>query len=265
MTLAEKIQNWLDSSDQNTANQLSFANGALMLLQCNSNRYMYNSLLKSWRMPSSKRTLVVELRKHLRILLSGVTTAQIVQMQPKVDAIGEELEKTETSPSFRGKRPDHDALPSDIQAIYKEVDNIRMKMRSLHERLKSMRNAAPCDRHEYTLQLIDLDKRYHKQWERYDTWKPEDTKTDAVPSSIVQSVTEPQDAISTVSSCRSYISKNLSKLEELSKDPIRLSDYESLRMEITRRYKTAVSLGAEFKESYRQKLLSLGVQCYEGN
>lgn len=259
MTIAQEIQVWLGKSEINLASNISFEAGARLLLRCNSNRYMYNSLIKSWRMPSSKRTLVVELQKHLKIQLSGVTLAQIQEMQPKVDAIGEEVAKNEKSPTFRGKRPDHDALPSNIQAIYKEVDNIRLKMRSLHERLKAMRNAPPCDRHEYTLQLIDLDKRYHEQWERYDHWKPEPDKCNPADPSPVQTVTDTQDTLAVVSSCRSYISKNLSKLELLKKDPTKLSDYESLRVEISRRYKTAVSLGAEFTPVYRARLNELGI------
>lgn len=258
MTIAQEIQVWLGKSEINLASNISFEAGARLLLRCNSNRYMYNSLIKSWRMPSSKRTLVVELQKHLKIQLSGVTLAQIQEMQPKVDAIGEEVAKTEKSPTFRGKRPDHDALPSNIQAIYKEVDNIRLKMRSLHERLKAMRNAPPCDRHEYTLQLIDLDKRYHEQWERYDHWKPEQAKAET--PSPVKHESEQQDTLAVVSSCRSYISKNLSKLELLKKDPTKLSDYEALRVEISRRYKTAVSLGAEFTPAYRTRLIELGIE-----
>ena len=258
MTIAQEIQVWLGKSEINLASNISFEAGARLLLRCNSNRYMYNSLIKSWRMPSSKRTLVVELQKHLKIQLSGVTLAQIQEMQPKVDAIGEEVAKTEKSPTFRGKRPDHEALPSNIQAIYKEVDNIRLKMRSLHERLKAMRNAPPCDRHEYTLQLIDLDKRYHEQWERYDHWKPDTAKAET--PSPDNPVSEPQDTLAVVSSCRSYISKNLSKLELLKKDPTKLSDYESLKMEISRRYKTAVSIGAEFKDAYRARLKELGIE-----
>lgn len=259
MTTAQEIQVWLGKSEINLASNISFEAGARLLLRCNSNRYMYNSLIKSWRMPSSKRTLVVELQKHLKIQLSGVTLAQIQEMQPKVDAIGEEVAKDEKSPTFRGKRPDHEALPSNIQAIYKEVDNIRLKMRSLHERLKAMRNAPPCDRHEYTLQLIDLDKRYHEQWERYDHWKPEQAKAET--PSPVKPESEPQDTLAVVSSCRSYISKNLSKLELLKKDPTKLSDYEALRVEISHRYKTASSMGAEFTPAYRARLNELGIEA----
>ena len=261
MTTAQEIQVWLGKSEINLASNISFEAGARLLLRCNSNRYMYNSLIKSWRMPSSKRTLVVELQKHLKIQLSGVTLAQIQEMQPKVDAIGEEVAKDEKSPRFRGKRPDHEALPSNIQAIYKEVDNIRLKMRSLHERLKAMRNAPPCDRHEYTLQLIDLDKRYHEQWERYDHWKPEPDKINPADPSPIQTVTDTQDKLAVVSSCRSYISKNLSKLELLKKDPTKLSDYEALRVEISHRYKTAVSMGAEFTPAYRARLNELGIEA----
>lgn len=254
MTIVEEIQKWLDAIEENLQDKKKFEAGAMLLLRMNKNRYMYNFMLKTWKTAVSKQKLVYELKKHLTIKLSGVTLQQIEQMKPKVEAIGKELEAKKGSPIFKGKRKDHDRLPSEVQVIYKEVDNIRLKMRSLHEKLKMMRDAPPCDRHEYTLQLINLDKRYHELWQRYDEFVVTETVKEETYSAQAQT-----DVITVVSSCRSYISKNTKKLKALQGDPLRLSDYETLRKQMARRYEEAVKLGARFSEKYQNNLRELGV------
>ena len=122
-------------------------------------------------------------------------------MQRKVDSIAVEhaLDKAPAATSeqgdtpsteaeqFRaGKRADHDTLPAEIQALFVENADIMRKMRELHLQLRNLSTAnATCpdsDRYPFLKELIELDKRYHRNWQAYDNFKPEHTESSATAS-----------------------------------------------------------------------------------
>ena len=91
---------------------------------------------------------------------------------------GETTSSTISPSEFKsGKRPDHDSLPVEIQALYVENASIMQKMRELHLQLRKLSTAeATCpdsERYPFLKELIALDKQYHHNWQVYDSWSAE--------------------------------------------------------------------------------------------
>ena len=90
-------------------------------------------------------------------------------------AVIKALEKTDKF--VKGRRADHDQLPEEIQALYKENLNIVQQKRAIHAQLIVITREADkkdyCpdgDRYPLVKELIELDKRERQNWEKYDTW-----------------------------------------------------------------------------------------------
>ena len=73
-----------------------------------------------------------------------------------------------------GKRADHDTLPPEVQALYMENASLMQKMRELHLQLRMLSTqASTCpdsDRYPFLKEIIELDKRYHSNWQAYDKY-----------------------------------------------------------------------------------------------
>lgn len=290
--IVNKIQQWLNDPE-NVTNEKRFQEGTLLLLSLTRNKYQVNYLNKGWKSNIQKSRLIYELQKHLRIKLSGVTLQQIEDMKPEVERIGREIAEisnaescaktkescqekdivpianemgTKPSAPLRGKRPDHDMLPKHIQALYVETHNILVKERALHERLKLMEDAKPCDRHEFVTMLINLDKKRHMDWEEYDSYvigsEPIGPKEfDIKDPSPIQTVTvnPAADAVS-IGNCRTFISRNIEKALKLKKDVLKVAEYTRLLADMKAKYVTAVGLGAKFSDKTIEKLKEAGVE-----
>lgn len=72
----------------------------------------------------------------------------------------------------RGKRADHDRLPPEIQAKYQENLSLLQQMRELHVQLRRLSTEdSTCpdsERYPFLKELIEKDKRLHRNWEEYD-------------------------------------------------------------------------------------------------
>lgn len=168
----QKIIDWLNQPAQ----ERDITDGAKMLLQLNRNRVLYANITR--RPDRFGEKLEYELRKHLQIRLDGKTVADVVKMErevmPRVErtlkeapVISSDAEMTAGTVA-RGKRPDHDQLPAEIQALWDgNIENYH-KVRDLHHRLKEMESAQPCDRYEYLKLLDEADKRYRENLAKYD-------------------------------------------------------------------------------------------------
>ena len=163
--LTKDIQQWLNSPQE----QRSLEQGAEMLLRLNRNRYMNAQILHR----ANFAKLEYELRKHLKIRLEGLTTREVALMEqnhlPRISEMLEaqpviDADADHNAGNFSGRREDHDELPEDIQALYERNGGIDFKMKQILEARKCMEDATPCDRHEYLLQLIELDKEYREKW-----------------------------------------------------------------------------------------------------
>lgn len=171
--LTQRIKQWLDTP----ADQRDIKDGALLLLKMNHNKVQYRNICmfpKKWA-----GALESELQKRLAFRLDDVSHEQVEQMRDQVKTIAKSrsLQKDNPASEFKsGKRADHDQLPEDIQAAYTENLGIMQRMRMLHGRLVILEEAAagkqiPChdsDCYPLLQELIELDKKYHDNWAKYD-------------------------------------------------------------------------------------------------
>lgn len=167
--LTQRLQAWLDTPPA----ERDYAAGALLLLQLSGNRVQYATLAAAPRRHAD--FIEYHIRKYMRFRLSEVTHAEVVAMERQVAAIPA-LAEREPQAFRAGRRDDHDHLPPEVQALYAENADLMRRMRELHLRLRTLTPAeATCpdsDRYPFLRELIRLDKQYHDNWRRYDTYQP---------------------------------------------------------------------------------------------
>ena len=171
----KELQAWLDTPPDSR----SLETGAELLLRLNKNRHLHRMILLKRNFSKIER----ELKKYLKIRLSGLTKREVVAMEQTVLPLATEslelgapvitTDAELPKGNYRGIRPDHETLPQELQDLYERNGDIYFKMKQLFETLKQMENDTPCDRHEYLKQLDELDKAYRQNWETYDTWSAE--------------------------------------------------------------------------------------------
>ena len=190
--LTNRLQAWLDTP----AAKRSIEEGRLLVLQLIGNRILANNFQ---RLPGRYMSHVeYQLRKFLTVRIAKATHEDVEAMTKQVNRIAvarhlqrplpgkrtepEEKRIAKTEPFRKGKRPDHDQLPEEIRACYAENLSIMQQMRSLHERLlilteqidEGSPNYCPDgDRYPFVKEIIDLDDRYMKNWQKYDAYVAE--------------------------------------------------------------------------------------------
>lgn len=164
----ELIKKWLETPND----QRDYAVGALYLLKHSGNQIMYRNLVPN---PSARAEfLEYQLQKYYNFRVQSLTHEQVEEMQQQVDEIVAEHIPlaANAGANQRGKRDDHDSLPDEIKAKYVENLSILRRMREVHLKLRSLSlDAAPCpdsERYPFLKELIELDKKMHKNWEVYD-------------------------------------------------------------------------------------------------
>lgn len=164
----ELIKKWLETPND----QRDYAVGALYLLKLSGNQIMYRNLVPN---PSARAEfLEYQLQKYYNFRVQSLTHEQVEEMQQQVDEIVAEHIPlaANAGANQRGKRDDHDSLPDEIKAKYVENLSILRHMREVHLKLRSLSlDAAPCpdsERYPFLKELIELDKKMHKNWEVYD-------------------------------------------------------------------------------------------------
>ena len=251
----QDIQKWLDCPRE----QRDLAQGALMLLRLNRNRFLHAHIVRH----ADWERLEKELTKHLRIRLKGLTQRQVAEMeQREMPRIKRTIEQGGPAPSneeegsegekptpHRGKRSDHDNLPEEVQAIYEKNGDIFRKMKQLFETLKKMENEQPCDRHEYLSILVSLDEQYRENWAEYDSWQPSDDTEEETKNHQDAPATAKQ-----ISAARKYLSLNRPKLAALTGEA-----HEILLAKMQRRVDLILSAGESFDPTYQAELAELGL------
>ena len=168
----QKMQDWLNQP----AHERDIVAGATMLLQLNHNRVLYTNIVRRPERFADK--VEYELRKHLKIRLDGLTVADVVKMErevmPRVEQTLKDAPVITTDAELpqgtvaRGRRPDHEQLPAEIQALWDgNIENYH-KVRDLHHLLKVLEAAPPCDRYEYLKLLDEADRKYRENLAMYD-------------------------------------------------------------------------------------------------
>ena len=156
------------------------AQGALLLLRINSNRYLYACACAAPARYAD--TIAYELTKHLRIRLDGLTRQDVARMErealPNIeDTISQGApvitpDADHPKGQYRGRRPDHDQLPDDIKQLYDTNGELYFKMKQTFETLKTMADKEPCDRYELLKLLKRADEKYRTNWDAYDSYQP---------------------------------------------------------------------------------------------
>ena len=225
----------------------------MLLLRLNKNMFMHQRILKREDMA----LLEYQLRKHLGIRLEGMTIDAVARMDAEVvSAVAQTLhadapeadeavlptDADTPQATRRGKRPDHDTLPAEIQALYERGGEIYFKMKQAHATLSTMEDAPPCDRYEYCKALKDLHDAYRRGWEEYDNYgKPQTAQ-----------LTEEQ--TKAVGAARKYISSNKEKLAQAEGEA-----RTALLAKMQERIDTLTALSQVFTAEIKDELQSLGL------
>lgn len=178
LELTPEIKEWLDTSPD----QRDYARGALLIGKVSRNRILYANVSRN---PDAKAsTIEYHLRKIYNRRMVDITHEQVGEMLRQCDRIAQSIglppvttnadtSQSQPSKSFnKGRRADHDELPPDIQALWVENADLRLKMRDCHTHIRlinaSNSTCPDSDRYPWAKQLIAYDKQYRQNWNRYD-------------------------------------------------------------------------------------------------
>ena len=268
-----------------------------MMLQCNRNMAMYNTVMRKPRYHEGK--IIHELKKHLVYLKDDMNLQEVKDLEKQVlpviehaiietekttdevaaamDEIPEDsylpapalsdeepYEQTDTIVA-RGKRSDHDTLPETIRAIWEKNAERYKKMKQAHETAKTL--TAACDRYEFVKALAELWADYKKDFDTYDHYvlvpANEEAGTQTPEADEVQLSAEDVKAIN---AARPYISKYLPKLIALvavSKEEgfteEQAKELELWRSRIQQRVDVLIRTKQVIKDELRQQLVSADI------
>ena len=169
LPLTDNIRQWLDTPSA----ERDLKAGAELLLRVSRNRILYNNIIRA--LPQRATLLEHHLRKILNTRLVDTTREEVRKMMVQVDDIAARhgLSGQTTRTSFQnGKRADHDTLPEEVRQLYIENADIMRRMRDTHTRLRminpSNSTCPDSDRYPLAQALIEYDRRYRDNWNRYD-------------------------------------------------------------------------------------------------
>ena len=254
----EKIKAYLDTPSA----QRDVPEGALLLLQINKNRILYNNVIR--RPEKFADRVANELKKHLNYRLEGITRQQVAELSdkliPEIPKILKEMLVISTDEELpegtiaKGKRADHDQLPEDIQALWTESAELWYRIKQQYETVKAMTDKPACERYEALHILNMLDQKYRKNMEMYDH---------AAVSGEIKATGSDQDtgaALKTLSSARSFLTTNKAKLVELmaAEQPDQ-AEIDKIKQKMQERIDTIYSLGSDLSDANIAELTELGL------
>jgi len=266
--LTEKIKEILDTPND----QVDVEAGALVLLKVSRKKILFNNIIKKRNIERLKH----ELQKIYNYRVKSETAEDVKNLDKKVLPIlsdtlpkNEVIEKSET----KGKREDHDLLPDEIKAMYLENLNIFPRMRKLHEQLKLMGDAKPCDRYPYLKELVDLDTKLRDNWNAYDAHPKQETKApdvippvdenpeaDKAPDILPEGEEAPAIDAKKISAARKYLSDNKTKLQEL-RELEDKTKYDALLAKMQERLSLLIRANAGVSDEYLNELKELGLSA----
>lgn len=270
--ITEALKNWL-LNDHDSDEMI--AKGAEILLRVNRNVGLYKRILRNPKRGLSK--LEYEIGKHVKIREQGFSVDDIVKMEdeimPEISAAafvqlpddGNSLplagDNVGQSSIIKGKRPDHDKLPADIQAIWPENAERWKKIKATFEMCKSLEQ--PCDRFEHVKMLKEAWYKYKERMAQYDDFVL-NTGEDGEKEEGEKSVSDEDKAA--ISTAQSYISRNLPVLQELvdKKFNDELSEEEDqklldLRSKVLERVNVLKTHEVQITDQRKADLLKVGI------
>lgn len=219
--LTDDMVKWLRSEHESDEMILK---GAVMLLRVNRNRGLYERIVRQPKRGLKK--LEYELRKHVNMRLDGYTIEDVEKLDSeitpqiesaisseKIDDDGETgdapsgEESSNAATVITGKRPDHDQLPEEIQAIWVKNAERWHKIKETYNLLLTLK--APCDRYEYLKLLKDAWYNYKADMARYDDFKVGDITDDG------DKTVRDENVQKSIDYAQTFISKHLPSLLDL--------------------------------------------------
>ncbi len=280
-----RVEDWLAKESHTEA---ELAAGALLMLQCNRNQAMYNTVM---RRPSRyEERISYELKKHLGYLKDDMSLEDVKQLEkqvlPVIDrvikvtsdddesvaagivlpspAYGEDVNKQTDTIVARGKRSDHDTLPEAIRALWDKNAERYKKIKQAHETCKTL--TAACDRYEFTSAIAELWDSYKKDFDTYDHYVLLPVNEEAGSKESAGEVQLTAEDLKAIGSARAYISKNLPKLLALvaasKKDGFtddQAKELEAWREKIQQRVDVLIGTKQVIKDELRQQLRSADI------
>lgn len=178
--LTAQLQEWLNTPEEKrdmTKGSSFVTVGAMLCRRITRNIILGNNFE---RLPARfYKQVAYELGKFLTMRLKHQTHEDVVRMTAEVETIAKERKlDNKNTPRSKGKRPDHDQLPEDIQALYTENLSIMQQMRHNRAQLLVIVNTPglSCpdgEKYPFLTELIALDNRYRKNWQAYDEYTPD--------------------------------------------------------------------------------------------
>ena len=185
--LAKELQAWLDTP----AEKRDVKTGARLCRQITHNIILGNNYermpqrfgkMVEYQLSKFATVRVKDNADHKlveRMAAEAENIAKAHQLDKRLPGFDNWKEQTRVAklPQFvKGKRPDHDELPEEIQALY--VENMSLMQQMRHNRaqllvIMNTRNNTVCpdgDRYPFVKELIELDNRYLSNWEKYDNY-----------------------------------------------------------------------------------------------
>lgn len=274
----EKLQMWLNRPH---SSEEMIKEGALLLLQINKNRVLYNNILRQPTRQRYRERLEYELNKHLQIRLAGLTQSEVAAMDARVLKVAESIiasqgdsagdipdeQDEETRVLKKGKRPDHDQLPEKIQQLFNSCGGVYKRIRKLHTMLKGMENLTSCDRYEYLKQMDELDEIYRKRMREYDEYKFDSTASAPNRDAVLEAKAieeRGKDVSVLLNNERSYLKRLKVRLkkayDERALGETKMQAYEDLLQDANPHINKLLSLGGRITEKSRYPLRQLGVK-----
>ena len=242
--------------------EIDLDNAALLLLRFNRNRILYDNITKRKLFAKLKyeANKTVELFcARLGINLNSFEedpAAEMEEQEKRFQAIlpVEELEKS------KGIRADHDTLPENVRLLFTQNSELYLRMRKLHEALKTMDGAKPCDRFPYIKEFLELDDTVVRNWEMYDAYKPVDNtdpKNSAPADNRMSTNTTQTIDAKRISANRKYISDNKEKLCKLLEE--KSPKAQELQKKIQDRVTELLTANAGMSDEQLTELAKLGI------
>lgn len=243
--LTKNIQDWLNAMPD----KQDVAAGALLLLQVNRNRILYQNILR--KPEQLKEKLIYELQKHLKYRLDGLTLQQVVAMDKKVT---KEVTETIQQSQLKGQRADHQNLPPEIQQLFFQAHDYMVTMRSIHEKLKLMNADKPCERYTFLKELLTVHDKYRDCYNRYDAYDVNNPEPAQQPKEEIEA-----DTAKAYATYRGYVVTNIKKLKELIDDG-KTSKADRLREKMQSRFDECRRLDMAFSDETLTQLYELGIE-----
>lgn len=274
--VTEGMVEWLRSDHTDDE---SIRKGAELLLRVNRNKGLYERINRYPK--GGLKKLEYEIKKHVNIRLHGYSFEDIQKLDKEVTPqVQVAVEAAEGKPDgyipvireakdvgdtgcviVTGKRPDHDQLPEDIQAIWLENAERWKKIKETFNLLLTLN--APCDRFEHLQLLKETWYKYREQMCRYDEFKADGTVISDGNGKPVRSEQEQQ----MVDYAQSYLSRYLPQLLELSdaaKEPDfsedQITKLVDLRVKIQDRVNILLKAGVVLSDDRKADLTKCGIR-----